>query len=400
MNFKYKAIDQTGATKEGVVEAVNKDLAIAALQRRGLIVSSIKGEEEKSLLQTSIYEHVPLKDIVVVSRQIATLFEAQVSALKAFNLLAGTAKNPLLKKTLNQITDDLQAGYSISGALAKHPLIFSNFYINMIKAGEESGKLTDTFTYLADYLERQYALSSKTKNALIYPAFVVFTFLVVMVLMFVVVVPKLSQIIIESGQEVPLYTKMVIGLSDFFVNYGIFVLAIVVIGVLWLWRLSKTESGKIYLDNVKLSFPIIGNLFQKLYLARIADNLETMLSSGIPIVRAIEVTGEVVGNRVYEKIMKNTVESVKGGGTLSASFEKEPYISPIMTQMVKVGEETGSIGSILKTMARFYKREVDDAVDTLVGLIEPIMIVALGLGVGILLTSVLVPIYNIAGGIA
>lgn len=400
MNFKYKAIEQSGATKEGVVEAVNKDLAIAALQRRGLIVSSIKGEDEKSLLQTSIYDHVPLKDIVVMSRQIATLFEAQVSALKAFNLLASTTKNALLRKTLNQITDDLQAGYSISGALSKHPLIFSNFYINMVKAGEESGKLIDTFSYLADYLERQYALSSKTKNALIYPAFVIFTFFVVMILMFVVVVPKLSQIIVESGQDIPIYTKLVIATSDFFVNYGIYLLAVVVIGSLWLFRLSRTKAGKTYLDNVKLSFPVIGTLFQKLYLARIADNLETMLSSGIPIVRAIEVTGEVVGNKVYENIMKNTVEAVKSGGTLSASFEKEPYISPIMTQMVKVGEETGSIGSILKTMARFYKREVDDAVDTLVGLIEPIMIVALGIGVGILLTSVLVPIYNIAGGIS
>lgn len=400
MNFKYKAIDQTGASKEGVVEAVNKDLAIAALQRRALIVSSIKGEDEKSLLQTSIYDHVPSKDIVVMSRQIATLFEAQVSALKAFNLLASTTRNALLRKTLNQITDDLQAGYSISGALAKHPTIFSNFYINMVKAGEESGKLIDTFTYLADYLERQYALSTKTRNALIYPAFVIFTFIVVMVLMFVVVVPKLSQIIIESGQDIPLYTKLVIAASDFFVNYGIYLLVLVVVGVLWLVRLSHTQSGKRYLDNVKLSVPLLGPLFQKLYLARIADNLETMLSSGIPIVRAIEVTGEVVGNRVYENIMKNTVESVKAGGTLSASFEKEPYISPIMTQMVKVGEETGSIGAILKTMARFYKREVDDAVDTLVGLIEPIMIVVLGLGVGVLLTSVLVPIYNIAGGIA
>ena len=400
MNFKYKAIDQTGATKEGLVEAVNKDLAIAALQKRGLIVSSIKGEDEKSLLQTSIYDHVPLKDIVVMSRQIATLFEAQVSALKAFNLLATTTKNNLLRKTLNQITDDLQAGYSISGALAKHPLIFSNFYINMVKAGEESGKLIDTFTYLADYLERQYALSSKTRNALIYPAFVIFTFIVVMILMFVVVVPKLSQIIVESGQDIPLYTKLVIATSNFFVNYWIYLLAFLVVGVLWIFRLSKTESGKNYLDNLKLSFPVVGSLFQKLYLARIADNLETMLSAGIPIVRSIEVTGEVVGNRVYENIMKKTVEAVKGGGTLSASFEKEPYISPIMTQMIKVGEETGSIGSILKTMARFYKREVDDAVDTLVGLIEPIMIVALGLGVGVLLTSVLVPIYNIAGGIS
>ncbi|MCA9353559.1 type II secretion system F family protein [Candidatus Nomurabacteria bacterium] len=400
MNFKYKAIDQTGKTKEGIVEAINKDLAIQALQKRGLIVSGIKSEEEKNVLELSIYEHVPLKDIVIVSRQIATLFEAQVSALKAFSLLSGTAKNTLLRNTLNKIVDDLQAGYQISGALEKHPRIFSNFYVNMVRAGEESGKLSDTFLFLADYLERQYALTTKTRNALIYPAFVIFTFIVVMVLMFTAVIPKLSEIIKESGQDIPLYTKAVIGISDFFVNYGIFVLFIVIIGGLWLFRLTRTQAGKKYLDNVKLQFPILGGLFRKLYLARISDNLETMLSSGIPIVRSLEVTAEVVGNKVYEAIMKNAVVEVKGGNSLSKSLEGEEFIPEIMVQMVQVGEETGSIGQILKTMSRFYRREVDDAVDTIVGLIEPIMIVFLGLAVGVLLTSVLVPIYNIASGIA
>ena len=160
MLFKYKTVDTTGASKEGNIEAVNKDLAISALQRRGLIVVSIKGEDEKKLLDRNIFEHIPLKDIVIMSRQIATLFEAQVSALKAFSLLAGNTENPLLAKLLNQVVDDVQAGFPISGALAKHPDAFSTFYVNMVKAGEESGKLTQTFNYLADYLDRQYALTS------------------------------------------------------------------------------------------------------------------------------------------------------------------------------------------------------------------------------------------------
>lgn len=400
MLFKYKTVDTTGASKEGNIEAVNKDLAISALQRRGLIVVSIKGEDEKKLLDRNIFEHIPLKDIVIMSRQIATLFEAQVSALKAFSLLAGNTENPLLAKLLNQVVDDVQAGFPISGALAKHPDAFSTFYVNMVKAGEESGKLTQTFNYLADYLDRQYALTSKTRNALIYPAFVVFTFVVVMSLMFTIVIPKLTQIIQESGQEIPIYTRGVIAVSNFFVNYGIFVLIFLIIAGLYVFRLSRTEDGKTYLDNLKLSAPLFGKVFQKLYLARLSDNLETMLSSGIPIVRSIEITGAVVGNKVYEKIMKDSEEAVKAGSSLSQSLEKHEHIPPLLVSMIRVGEETGSLTQILKTLSSFYKREVDDAVDTLVGFIEPIMIVALGLGVGILLASVLIPIYNIAGGIA
>ncbi len=398
--FKYKAVDDKGVKREGSVDAVNKDLAISALQKRALVVVSIDDADKKPLLQMAVFEHVKTKDIVILSRQISTLFEAQVSALKAFSLLAGNSENKLLSKKLTEVVDDLQAGFSISGALAKHPDVFSNFYINMVKAGEESGKLTQTFNFLADYLDRQYALTSKTKNALIYPAFVIATFFVVMGLMFTIVIPKLSAIIVDSGQTVPLYTKVVIGLSNFFVHYGIFILILIIVFGFYLWRLSKSQSGKTYLDGVKISFPAVGKLFTKLYLSRIADNLDTMLSAGIPIVRAIEITGAVVGNKVYEDVMKQAEEDVKSGLSLSSAFEKNHEVIPgIMVQMVKVGEETGSLGQILKTLANFYKREVDDAVDTLVGLIEPIMIVALGLGVGVLLTSVLVPIYNIAGGI-
>jgi len=399
MLFNYRALDQTGQAKEGAIEAVSKDLAITALQRRGLIVASMKSADEKKFLEKSVFEHVPTKDIVIMSRQIATLFEAQVSALKAFSLLAGNVDNPLLSRNLTQVVDDLQAGFSISGAMAKHPDVFSPFYISMVKAGEESGKLTQSFNYLADYLDRQYELTKKTKNALIYPAFVIFTFFVVMGLMFTIVIPKLSQIIEESGQDIPVYTKVVIGMSDFFVNYGIFVLIFFVIAGLYIWRLSRSDSGKTYLDSLKLSLPAIGNLYRKLYLARIADNLDTTLSSGIPIVRSIEITGDVVGNKAYKKIMEDAKEAVKGGSTLSGALDRHEYIPALLVQMIKVGEETGSLATILKTLAKFYKREVDDAVDTLVGLIEPIMIVALGLGVGVLLASVLIPIYNVAGGI-
>lgn len=269
----------------------------------------------------------------------------------------------------------------------------------MVKAGEESGKLNEVFSFLADYLDRQYELTSKARNALIYPAFVVVVFVVVMVLMFTMVIPNLSKLLLESGQDVPVYTKIVIGVSEFFVQYGVFILiALAFLGV-YLFLASRKESGKRVLDNLKISTPLIGNLYKKMYLARIADNLHTMLSSGIPILRSIEITGEVVGNRVYSDVMKKSEEAVKAGSSFSKALSQYEQIPPLLTQMIQVGEETGSLGDILKTLSTFYKREVDDAVDTLIGLIEPIMIVLLALGVGVLLAAVLVPIYNIASGI-
>jgi len=402
MLFTYKAVDPEGQNKEGEIDAANRDVAISGLQRRGLVVISIKDEaEKKSFLSASLFERVSTRDIVILSRQIATLFEAQISALKAFTLLATNTENKLLARKLTTVGDDLQAGVSISGALSKHPDVFSDFYINMVKVGEETGKLNQTFLHLAEYLDRQYSITSKARNALIYPAFVIFTFFVVMGLMFVVVIPKLSAIILDSGQAVPFYTRIVIGLSNLFVNYGFMVLIFLVLLGIWFWRLSRTEKGKAYLDSMRLSTPVIGNLYKKLYLSRITDNMDTMLSSGVPIVRSIDITANVVGSPVYRDLLREASDGVKSGLALSAALEKyKQEIPSILVQMVLVGEETGSLGTVLKTLTDFYRREIDDAVDTLVGLIEPIMIVVLGLGVGILLVSVLVPIYNLAGSIS
>lgn len=400
MLFKYKALDQDGKKKDGTIDALNKTVAISALQRRGLIIVSLVGEEKKSFLKGTFFDRVPLRDVVIMSRQLATLFSSQISALKAFSLLSENSENKLLGTQLRNIGDDLQAGSSISDALAKYPDTFSSFYVNMVKAGEESGKLNETFEYLALYLDRQYALTSKTRNALIYPAFVVLVFVSVMLLMFTMVIPNLAGLLTDSGQEIPIYTAIILKISEFLVNYGIFLLIFFVIFVLYLIWFRRNDTGKESLDNIKISVPLFGTLYNKMYLSRISDNLNTMLSSGVSIVRSIEITGDVVGNVVYEKILRQAENDVKSGSTLSGSLEKHKQIPGIMVQMIKVGEETGSLGSILKTLAEFYTREVDDAVDTLISLIEPAMIVLLGLGVGVLLTSVLVPIYNIAGSIS
>lgn len=402
MLFNYEAITSTGEKKVGSVDAISKDLAIVAIQRRGYIVSSInESTEKKGILDLSFFgkKNVPMKDIVIMSRQMSTLFESQVAALKAFNLLSENTENKVLSKILNEVAEDIKGGVYISVALSKHKEVFSDFYVNMVKAGEESGKLTQTFSYLADYLDRQYQLTSKTKNALIYPAFVIGVFFIVMTMMFTFIIPKLAVIIKESGMDIPFFTKLIMKISEIFVNYGIFLLIGLAIFVAYIIHFARTPSGKIYFDRLKISLPIFKNIYNKLYLSRISDNMDTMLSSSIPIVRSIELTSAVVENRVFEDILKEIAESVKSGSSLSDAFSKHKEIPSIMSGMIRVGEETGSLGNILKTLGHFYSREVNEAVDTMVSLIEPIMIIFLGLGVGVLLSSILMPIYNIAGGI-
>ncbi len=403
MLFTYTAIDDTGASREGTIDAVSQDVAISSLQRRGLVLSAIGPADEGGSLfsrKFSLFDSVSSKDVVILSRQISTLFEAQVSALRVFRLLAAESPNQKLQQKIGEIADDLQGGSSISKALERHPDVFTDFYVNMVRAGEESGKLDQTFGYLADYLERSYEITSKAKNALIYPAFVIFTFVVVMILMLTLVIPRISAILLESGQDIPIYTKVVIALSSFFVHYGVFFAIFLVVGGIFLWRFSKTSRGSMYLDALKLSVPYIGELYRKLYLSRISDNLSTMLQSGIPMIRALEITSSVVGNDLYKQNLLAATEAVKGGSAVSEALSPYPGEIPgIMVQMMKVGEESGELGPILKTLSRFYQREVTNTVDTLVNLIEPIMIVALGLGVGVLLASVLIPIYNISSAI-
>ncbi|HEY9586394.1 MAG TPA: type II secretion system F family protein [Candidatus Paceibacterota bacterium] len=398
MLYKYQTLNQDGKREEGTIDAVSLDVAIASLHKRGLTVSKISPVEEKKKfgLLMSLSKRVSNRDVVILSRQLATLFDAQVSALRVFKLLAGETENPILRDALTEITDDLQGGSSISKALGKHPKIFSDFYVNMVRAGEETGKLDDTFTYLADHLDRTYEVTSKARNAFIYPVFVITVFIGVMILMFTLIIPKISLILKDSGQEIPIYTKIIFMISDFFINYGVFLAALLVVGLFFLVRFLRTKEGHIAWDRSKITLPYVGNLYRKLFLSIISDNMHTMVVSGIPMLKAIEITSNVVGNAVYRDILATAAADIKGGSPLSQALSKYKEVPSILTQMVKVGEETGELGSILNTMAKFYQREVNNAVDIIVSLIEPVMIVALGLGVGILMAAVLIPIYNIA----
>lgn len=398
MLFAYKAVTKEGRETIGDIDAPSKDGAINALQRAGLVVVSVRDPDRKSMfdLDISIFNRVSQKDIAIISRQIATMLEAHVTALKTFRLIASEAENPVVAKKFSEISDDIQNGIPISDSLFKYPSLFSDFYVNMVRGGEESGKLSETFVALAEYLDRSYELASKVRGALIYPAFVVSTFIVVMILMLTLVIPKLTEIITQSGQEVPLYTSVVIWVSNVMVNYGVFVIMLLSAMAIIGWRLVR---GTTALAHAKLWSPGIGNLYRMLYLSRISDNMYVMLSNGISMVRSIEITANVVENEIYKNILEKALVDVKSGAPLSATLQGHPEIPSVMIQMVKVGEETGELGNILQKLSVFYQREVNTAINTVISMIEPAMIVALGIGVGGVLASVLVPIYQIAGNV-
>ncbi|MEK7643663.1 MAG: type II secretion system F family protein [Patescibacteria group bacterium] len=399
MQFTYIARTLEGAERKGTIEAPSSETAVQALQRQNLIVVKLVSSDPGATWSGALlsrFRHIKQRDVVILARQLATLFEAKVPVVRTFQTLIGEAEATPMKYHLAAILDDIQGGSSMSQAMAKHEEVFSAFFVQMVHAGEEAGRLDEVFTYLADYLERTYTIMTKARNALIYPMFILLAFVGIMVYMLTSIVPKISKIIEEAGQALPLYTRIVIGMSDILRNYWILIiLLLMAISGFLVWY-KRTPDGSRAWNRAQLQVPVVGNLYQKLYLSRLADNLQTLVAGGIPIVRALEITAEVVGNEIYRSIVLEAVEAVRGGSSISDAFAKHPEIPSLLTQMIRVGEETGKLDQLLRAVSRFYEHEVNNLVDNLVSLIEPILILVLGIGVGFIVVAVMSPIYNLA----
>ncbi|RJQ37533.1 type II secretion system F family protein [Candidatus Parcubacteria bacterium] len=402
--FTYRARTKGGELKTGTVEARSADAAIESLQRAEFIVTDIQAAGGADIAATSItvpfLQGIKAKDIVVFSRQLATLLEAKVPITQSFKTLAEESDNPKIRQIIQAVLDDVSAGSALSQAFSRHPEMFSPFYVNLIRAAEESGKLEDIFSYLADHLERSYELSAKARHALIYPAFILTAFIIVIVVMLVVVIPRFTVLFEELGQEPPLYTRILIGFSGFLRQWGVLVLAALGAGVIGLWRWMQTPKGALWLDRLMIDIPIFGNLLRKMYLARFADNLSILIDAGVPIIRALEIAADVISNRVYKTIIMEARESVRAGNTISDALEPYREMPKLVTQMVRIGEESGRLDFILKRTAKYYRQEVDDLLENFVSLIEPILILVLGVGIAFLVIAVLVPLYNLSAAIS
>lgn len=398
MKFTYEARNPEGEIQTGTVEAGTKEAAIETLQRYNLIILDITEDAGKLGLfkEITFLSRIKKQEIVIFSRQLAVLFDAQVPLLEALQTLAVQSSNPKFKKMMVNIAGEVDAGSPFSQALGKYPKVFSNFYVSVTRAGEASGRLQEVLNYLADHEEKSYDLNSKVKGALIYPAFIVFSLVVVGAIMMIFVIPQLTSVFEEVGSDLPLLTLVVIGISDFLRSFWWLIILVSIGGGVLFWRYIHTEQGKGVMDLFILKIPILKNLFQKVYLARFSENLGTLIKGGIPIIQALTITGEVVGNSVYKKTIQEAAEEVRKGGNISTVLKNNKYIPTLVVQMVSVGENTGKLDIILSKIASFYQKDVDNMVDNLTSLIQPLLILVLGGAAGLLVAAILLPIYNLS----
>ncbi|MCX6765717.1 MAG: type II secretion system F family protein [Candidatus Moranbacteria bacterium] len=400
MRFIFKAKDQTGAVKKGTIESISEQAAVQALQKSNLVPIFVEQEKRTPAFIREIqriWEGVSQRELVVFFRQLATLIEAKVPITQSLAAIEEQTTNKFLCLVIREITEDVREGMPFSESLEKHPTAFSPIMVSVVRAGEVSGNLQRAISFVADNAEKNYQLVSKIRSALLYPSFVITVAFIIGFLVITVILPKLTGIIKELDVAIPWYTRAIIFIGDFMANFWWAVL-IVIVGLIggFLYYV-KTEAGKREWDQVKIKLPILGNFFRSIYLARFADNLSLMLTAGIPIVRALIIVSEVVGNSVHQSIILRSADEVKTGGHISTVFAKSSDVPPIVSQMTKIGEETGKLGEVLKNVSSFYEQEVDKTARNLSTMIEPILIVILGIGVAILVFAILLPIYNIAG---
>ncbi len=401
MKYKYKARNQAGVVQEGEIEASTASNATSLLQRHNLVVIDIQVQKESDILKSlsHMWEGVSEKEFVIFSRQMAVMVEAKVPLIAALKGIIEQTANPYFAKILSEVLADVDEGKSLSDSFRRHPEVFSELYVNMVQSGEISGNLQLSLENLADNIEKNYTLTQKIKGVLYYPSFILGAFFLVAFLMVSFVIPKLTEMLKETNAHLPITTRILIWSGDFMSHYWWAVLLMILAAIAGLIYYVRTEDGKKESDVWKLKIPIVGRVLKYIYLARFAENLSTLVRSGIPIVSSLQIAGRVIGNIVYEGHVAEAATTVKSGGTVSEVFAKKKEFPSIMTQMIKVGEETGKLDITLDTMAKFYAREADQLVSNLSSIIEPVLIVILGVAVGTLVFSIIIPIYNIAQGI-
>ncbi len=399
--YNYQARTKTGELRTGTVEAPSREAAINLLLKNDLFIVSVESAALLPIFSRKIkfLERVKSKEIVVFSRQLASLMEARVPLLESLNSLLKQSSNRLLKETILKISEDVEGGTNLSQALAKHPKVFSNFYINMVRAGEVSGNLEKSLSHLADHLEKEYYLISEIKGALSYPVFILSVFIAAGIVVMTVVIPQLTGVLLEAGQDIPFSTKIIIAMSEFLKGYWWSIPIILGVALVLFFRAKKTKKGSRFIDKLILKLPVFGKLLKQTYLTRFADNLSTLIKGGLPITKALKITADVVGNTVYKDLFYQVAKEVRGGASISSVLSRSKEIPPMVTQMVSVGEKTGQLDKILKNISSFYSKEVERIVANLSRLIEPFLILILGGAVAVLVASVLLPIYNLAGGL-
>lgn len=393
--FSYKAKDTDGKTVSGMVDAGNEQLALATLRDQGLQPVTIS-EQKSGGFGSIVLDRVKTKDTVVFSRQFAVMISASIPVVQALKVLVAQTENLALKMIISEVADEVNGGSKLSDALAKREKVFDNFYVSVVRAGETSGKLDEVLNYLADEMEKDYDMTHKIRGAMIYPVFVLTGLTIVGAVMMVWVVPKLTDIISSSGGELPLATRILIGVSGFMQSYWWLLLIGIVGAVVGMKMYVKTGVGRWQVDFVKLKMPIFGGLFQKIALVRFTRSMKTLISGGVAIASSLQIAADVVGNEIYKRLIEETKKEVEGGNSIAKVFNQSNDVPSMVSQMLAIGEKTGKLDLILDKITDFYTREINNLVANLVTLMEPLIMVIMGVGVGIMVAAIIMPMYNMA----
>ncbi len=399
--FKYKALNEYRQPQRGLVEAATVEAVAELLIERKLTIISIDEGRQSTISLASLpfFGKAKNKNVVIFSRQLAVMMAATVPIVQALRILIVQTDDRVLKQIISSMANDIDGGMKLSSAFAKHPETFSNFYVAMLRSGETSGRLEKVLNYLATQMEKDYDLVSRIRGAMIYPAFIITALVGVGAAMLIFVVPKMTDLLKANGAELPFMTRMLIGVSDFLTGYWWALILAAVIVVVGTRFLLNTSWGREAWDNGKLHIPVFGSLFKKIILSRFATGLSTLIKGGVPISRALKITSDVVSNKAFKVLIEATVKEVEDGNSITTIFAQNKMVPAIVSQMMGVGERTGRMDEVLDRLGDFYGREVDTMIGSLTSLIEPIIMIILGVAVGLMVSAIILPIFQVANSI-
>jgi type IV pilus assembly protein PilC len=394
--FSFRAVDAGGAKIHGELASESRTGVVEELRGRGLLALEVKLQARPSELSFDRFRRVSPDDLAILTRQLSTMINAGLALMRALAVLESQTENAKLQETLGTVRRDIQAGASLSDALAAHPKIFSELYVAMIRAGETGGFLEDALVRVADQLEASNRLRRQVRGAMVYPAVVSVIAIGVVVVMLTFIIPVFAGVFKSFGGKLPALTRYTIDVSNL-IRHDWWIILLLVVGVVYgLRRWKSSETGRAQWDRLRLKAPAkIGTVVQKIGMARWARTLASLTAAGVPTLQAIEVTGKTAGNTIIERAMKSVQSSVQGGGTIAAALDQEAVFPPLVTNMVRVGEETGELDTTLAKVADFYEEQVEIAVKSLTSILEPIMICVIGTLVGFMILAMYLPMFDV-----
>jgi type IV pilus assembly protein PilC len=396
--FAFQAKDnRTGQMVKSTVQAESSSAAAKLLLAQNLFVIEINEEQSKKLKGSSFFNKVSAKDRVLFTRQLSTLISAGLPLAKALATARRQVTNKQLQVIIQDISASVEGGSSLSAAFGKHPSVFNQVYVSLVAAGEASGTLDQTLQRIAAQQEKDAAIASKLRGAMVYPAIVLGVVVLVVVFMLVTVLPQVGKLYADLHRTLPIYTRLLLGLSSFITHFWYLTIIVFIGAGFGLRAYLKTTKGRYQMDSLKLRLPVVGVLFEKVYMARFARTLGTLLSSGVPVLDGLEVTRRATNNLLLYDAVGRVIEKVRGGKAMSAGLHDEPVFHELVASMVEIGEQAGAIDSMLDKVANYFEDEVDQQVKNLSATIEPVLMVVLGVIVMFIIGSVLFPIYNLAG---